>query len=472
MDKNYFTGYLMHKPEFLFPVIFQIFLMNSFAVLAQDNIADKKYKTSILEKIDSLLISKYVYPDKAILAAEQFRKIYVSGAYDSCGNAKQFAAKVTADLQEITRDKHMNFRVIETSSAGEKAHGSLHHSIRYNRIKQKEHTGFYKLEWFDDGGIGYLDLRRFNALDEAKELLNAAMVFLKDANALIIDIRENGGGMGDFLSNYFLTHPTQLTGEYVRTEDYTDEFWTTGAVESQRMTEVPLFILTSGRTFSAAETFAFDMQVLKRAVLIGDSTRGGAHSVGYFKIDNQFEIYIPIARAVNPVTGGNWEGVGVIPDIPVPDSAALDTALVLARRAAYKYREEKDVRLKSAVNDMQRIMDKAEALYRNHEIKKADAALDSVFAIGRPFGLITEFFLYVLESNFLSENDEPVLFGLLRKKLEWFPDSPSAHESVANAYYFKGKMDPAERFYKKSLELEPENLKIQRLLKKIQNPRK
>lgn len=439
---------------------------------SKGNIADDLYRKSILEEIDSLIVSKYVYADKALQSAEQFRKRYRSGTYDTCITAKAFANKITADLRKITHDKHMNFRVIEASSIGEKAYGSLHHSIRYNRIKQKEHNGFYKLEWFDDGGIGYLDLRRFNALDEAKELLNATMVFLKDANAVIIDIRENGGGMGDYLSNYFLKHPTQLTGEYVRIEDYTDEFWTTGAVESQRMTEVPLFILTSDRTFSAAEAFAYDMKVRKRAMLIGDSTGGGAHSVGYYKIDDQFEMYLPIARAVNPITGSDWEGVGVIPDILVPDSGVLDTALVLARQAAKEYCKTKDARLKIAIDDMQSVMDRAEVLYRDNKIKEADAALDTVIAIGKQQGLITEFFLHVLESNFLSEKDEPVLFGLLRKKIQLFPDSPSAHESVANAHYFKGKMDLAQKFYKKALELEPDNLKIQRILKRIQKQSK
>lgn len=435
---------------------------------SKGDIAEDLYRKSIFKSIDSLIVSKYVYADKAEQTGKHFRERYRSGTYDSCINAKTFADKITSDLREITRDKHINFRVIESSSAGERAYGSLHHSIRYNRIKQKEHTGFYKLEWFDDGGIGYLDLRRFNALDEAKELLNAAMVFLKDANAVIIDIRENGGGMGDYLSNYFLKHPTQLTGEYVRVENYTDEFWTTGAVEFYRMTEVPLFILTSDRTFSAAEAFAYDMKVRKRAMLIGDSTKGGAHSVGYYKIDDQFEMYIPIARAVNPVTSGNWEGAGVIPDIMVPDSAAFDTTLVLARRAAKEYSETKDARLKIAVDEMQCVMDRAETLYRANKIKEADTTLDTVFSIGRPFGLITEFFLYVLESNFLSDNDEPVLYGLLRKKIQLFPGSPSAHESAANAYYFKGKIDLAKEFYKKSLELGPDNPKIQRILKKLQ----
>ncbi len=447
---------------FLFLFVVACFL----PIFAQSEmyLADKKYRQTIFAKIDSLLVAKYVYPDKARQTAEQFRERYRSGVYDSYADAKAFAEKITVDLREMTLDKHITFRVIESSDIGEKAQGSLHHSVRYNRLRNKEHAGFRKLEWFEDGGIGYLELRRFNSLDEAQELLNAAMVFLNDANAIIIDIRENGGGSGDYLSNYFLPHPTPLTGAYYREEDYLQEFWTSRAVEKQRMLEVPLFVLTSNRTFSAAEYFAYDMQVHKRATLVGATTKGGAHGVGYFKIDDQFELYLSVETAVNPITGTNWEGQGVMPDVRTPDSTALDTALVLAKKAAAVFGQARNEKFKAAVDEMQAAMDQAEALYRQKKTSTADSALDRVFKIGRPFGLITEFFIYVLASNFLVEKDEPVLLGLSRKRIELFPNSSQAYEDMGYLYYRKRDYTQALPYYSKAVELNPDNRNAEKMI--------
>jgi C-terminal processing protease CtpA/Prc len=98
-------------------------------------------------------------------------------------------------------------------------------------------------------------------------------------------------------------------------------------------TDVPLFILTGPKTFSAAESFAYDLQSRKRATIVGEPTKGGAHSVDAFRVDDQFEFYISTERSISPVTGGNWEGTGVLPDVTVPAANALEKALVLAKEA-------------------------------------------------------------------------------------------------------------------------------------------
>lgn len=111
---------------------------------------------------------------------------------------------------------------------------------------------------------------------------------------------------------------TSIRGE----SDFLKEFWTTEEIVGEQRTDVPIFLLTSEITFSAAEMFAYDLQVRNRATLVGDSTGGGAHSVGLYQIDDLFEIYVPTERAINPVTSGNWEGAGVIPDVVVPSETA------------------------------------------------------------------------------------------------------------------------------------------------------
>ncbi len=432
----------------------------------QKGLADEVHIRSILQKVDSLIENKYVITEKAKEFADEFRKKYSAGVYDSLVDARMLGERVTADLQAITHDKHNTFRTIESSDVGEKVESNLHHPVRYYRMRMKEHTGFTKLEWID-GKIGYLELRRFNVLSEAKEMLGAAMKFLAGANAIIIDLRENGGGSGDYLSSYFLPHPTQLTGCYYREGNDLQESWTFRNIEGARMLDVPLFILTSKKTFSAAESFAYDMKVRKRGTLVGDTTRGGAHDVGYFKIDDQFEMYLSVGRLVNPVTNSNWEGIGVIPDIRVPASAALDTAIVLARKAAEEFGRKKDDQLKQGVERMESHLAHAEQLYRENKGAQAKASLDSVFDIAGRLGLLTEFFVNVLAYNYYSDRSENILFAVLKKNIELFPTSSTAFESLASTYYDFAKKDLALENYRKVLELDPDNTNAQKRLKRL-----
>ena len=435
------------------------------------SLQERSYRNRVLHIVDSLLEANYVLPEKAGECAAAFRKLYTSGAYDSCADAMDFAEKVRVDLVKITHDRHTNFRVIQASDIGEKVESNLHHAVRYYRLRIKEHTGFTKFEWIN-GRIGYLELRRFNSLSEAKELLGAAMKFLAGADAIIIDVRENGGGSGDYLSSYFLPHPTQLTGYYYRDGNDLQEAWTSGKIEGKRMLEVPVFVLTSRKTFSAAESFAYDMKVRKRAIIIGDSTKGGAHDTGYFKIDDQFEMYLSVGRAINPVSHSNWEGIGVIPDVLVPASSALDTAIVLAGEAAERFGREKETKLRLAVQEMEVHLSNSERLYGEKKDRLAKAALDSVFDIGRKFNLITEFFINVLAYNYRSPGNERILIATLKKNIEFFPESPTAYESLAEGYLSIGNQDQAITCYRKALLLDPDNRRYLQAISRLQQNEK
>ncbi len=240
--------------------------------------------------------------------------------------------------------------------------------------------------------------------------------------------------------------PTQLTGTYFRDDDLLQESWTRSTIRGRKLTDIPLFVLTSDRTFSAAEYFAYDLKVTKRATIVGDSTKGGAHSVDLFNIDDRYEISISTARAINPVTGGNWEGKGIIPDVLVPPSAALDTAIILARSAGEAYAGQKEASLRKAVREMEIHLDSAEKLFREDKQKPAEAALDSVFSLGDRAGLISEFFVNVLAYNYTSrEGDDRLLYAILKKNIEFFPTSSTACGSLAYAYFMKGRKEPASR---------------------------
>lgn len=338
---------------------------------------------------------------------------------------------------------------------GEEAESNLRHPLRYFLLGQREHTGYFKLEWIE-GEIGLLDLRRFYPLSVSKEMVDAAMLFLSTANAIIIDVRENGGGAGESLQyfcSYFLEYPTQLTSDYSRETDFRTEFWTTAEVAGTRRTDVPVFILTGQNSFSSAEAFAYDMQVNGRATLVGDSTGGGAHSVDLYRIDDLFEIYIPTARAINPITSDNWEGIGVIPDVLVPSDAALDTALVLARAAAAEYGAAHDESLSASVDLMQHLLGDAEELYRAGRSDEARLVLDSMFRLGDEHGLNNEFFIFVLAYNY--DPDEEILYAIVNKWIELFPESPEPWQWLASAYAASGRNELAIECYEKVLELNP-----------------
>jgi len=441
---------------------------SSYLIAQHNNVNDQNYKISVLQKIANLIETKYVLPEPAKEYADKFRNKYENGAYENLTNSKYFAEQITTDLIDITKDKHFSFRLKVSSEVGEKTESSLRHPIRYHRLEIKENKGFSKLEWMD-GNIGYLDFRRFYYLSDAKDLVNASLKFLANANAIIIDLRKNGGGSGDYLSSYFLEYPTQLTSWYSREDDFLTEFWTSKNIGMASLVDVPLFLLTGRETFSSAESFAYDMKVRKRATIVGDSTKGGAHSVDLFQIDDQFEIYIPTACAINPITGTNWEGIGVIPDIIVPSEAALDTAIILAQKAGTEFAESKEAKIKLAIQEMQIHIDQAEILFRKSKNDKANTALDSVFQIADKCNLVNEFFIDVLAYNYKSQNDEQILYAILKKKIELFPQSPTAYETLAYAYFKNNKKEQAIHNFEKVIELEPSNKNARRMIKQIQS---
>jgi hypothetical protein len=160
------------------------------------------------------------------------------------------------------------------------------------------------------------------------------MNFLANADALIVDLRQNGGGspsMIQLISSYFFAEPVHLNSFYIRREDKMDQFWTQAWVAGPKLTEVPIWVLTSGRTFSAAEEFTYNLKNLERATIVGETTGGGAHPVDNHTFPELgVQMSLPFGRAVNPITETNWEGTGIEPHVAVP----ADQALTVAHRDA------------------------------------------------------------------------------------------------------------------------------------------
>jgi len=165
------------------------------------------------------------------------------------------------------------------------------------------------------------------------------MTSLNQANAIIFDLRDNQGGspeMVAFVASYLFDHPAHLEDLYNRSANSTLQSWTLSPIDGNRLANKPAFVLTSATTFSGGEEFAYDLKMLKRATVVGETTAGAAHMVRQRRIDAHFRIRVPDTRPINPVSKSNWEGTGVTPDVRVDAAEALSTAERLAQKLPQK----------------------------------------------------------------------------------------------------------------------------------------
>jgi CubicO group peptidase (beta-lactamase class C family) len=302
---------------------------------AQSNLTvDAKTRGEVIEGALKALNEGYVFPETARRMEQAIRQRIERKEYDNLTSAASFAATLTAHLQEVSQDKHL--RVIFNDGSRPVFGGqNPADRERARAMAAKRNFGFEKVERLD-GNIGYLDLRGFENLELARDTAAAAMNFLANTDALIIDLRQNGGGQPDtvaFISSYLFDQRTHLNDIYERPTNTTREFWTREDVPGKRYGDKPVFVLTSRRTFSAAEEFTYNLQNLKRATIIGETTGGGAHPVMAQPLGKNFLITVPFARAINPITKTNWEGVGVKPDVETEAEKALKVAHLAALKS-------------------------------------------------------------------------------------------------------------------------------------------
>ncbi|HKQ78133.1 MAG TPA: S41 family peptidase [Blastocatellia bacterium] len=297
---------------------------------------DAATRARVIDGAVAKLNEFYVFPETAKKMAEAVQARLKSGAYDATTDAEDFAAKLTEDLRAVSHDKHLgvNFsaQVIPKREPG--ANPPPDPATQEQRRAQalrRNNCAFEKVEWLPSN-IGYLKFNGFAGPELCGPTVTIAMNFLANVDALIIDLRGNGGGspeMVAYICSYLFAERTHLNDLYNRKEDKTTEFWTKD-VPGPRLAKQPVFVLTSKRTFSGAEEFTYNLKNLKRATIIGETTGGGAHPVSGHRIDDHFGIGVPFARAINPITKTNWEGTGVEPDIKVPASEALEVAKKMA----------------------------------------------------------------------------------------------------------------------------------------------
>ncbi len=298
--------------------------------------ADDAVRTALVERVAQLVQEHYVFPDVAQQIAARLREKLVSGVYDRYSSAYELASALTRELQSINGDERFKVRVVAPGFS-DPTEGDAE-AVRRRKLasQRRQNFGFRRVEVLE-ANVGYLDLRTFADARVAGTTAVAAMAYLAHVDALIIDLRQNSGGspsMVQLITSYFFEEPTHLSSFEVRGQEQVDQFWTQAWVPGPRMADTPLFVLVSPFTGSAAEEFAYNLQSLGRATLIGQTTAGAAHPGDLHPATEGFAVFISDGRAINPLTVTNWEGVGVDPDIHVHGGEdPLTTAHLQALRA-------------------------------------------------------------------------------------------------------------------------------------------
>lgn len=293
--------------------------------------ADEKKR--VLDGAITNLREYYVYPNVAREMINALLTHKKNGDYNKIIAGADFAELLTKQLQDVSHDRHLRvgYSVTETP---DRPLGPPELDPNFRKMLEHDNCAFRTVEVLTHN-IGYIKFDAFGPVSLCGNTAAAAMHFLAHVDALIFDLRENHGGdphMVSFVASYLFDRPTHLNDIYTPRNKSKQEFWTAKDVPGPRFANTPVYVLTSGETFSGAEEFTYDLKNLKRAVIVGETTGGGAHLVMMHRIDAHFIIGVPFARPINPLSKTDWERTGVTPDVKVKSADALETAEQLASR--------------------------------------------------------------------------------------------------------------------------------------------
>jgi hypothetical protein len=298
-------------------------------------VIDATTLTEIVQNLVEKLRTGYVFPDVAEQICVRLQKHLEDGDYADIDDGEFLAFALTTHLQEVNQDEHLWVRWHPEPLPDEAD------ALRQNQewvqaqrqTAQLDNYGLHKVERLP-GNVGYVDVRYFHRPAWGGETAVAAMNFLAHTHALIIDLRQCPGGhagMVALLSSYlFGEQAVHLNSVYWRDDDVTQQYWTLPFVPGRRFGDKPVYVLISKDTFSGGEEFAYNLQTRQRATIVGEKTDGGAHPGASYRLHPHFEAFIPVGRAINPLTHANWERSGVVPDVPVPREQALEVAYRMA----------------------------------------------------------------------------------------------------------------------------------------------
>lgn len=428
--------------------------LNLNAVFAQETGLSKEYKEQVIATLSQLMNDYYVFPEVAKQTEIHLKKQLSEGFYDAINTDEAFAAALTESVQSINKDKHMRIRTnppfVAPDHSPERA--AEEYLDRFNRNRWYN-AGFVDVKVIQ-GNVGYLDLRGFAGLENGKAHADAAMQFISRTDAIIIDLSQNGGGspaMVQYLCSYFFDDHRHLNSLYWREGDVTEEFWTLDQVAGTKLPDVPVFVMTSNRTFSGAEEFSYNMQTQKRATLVGQTTGGGANPGGTMPINENLNVFIPSGRAINPITQTNWEGTGVVPEVQTTPEATYETTLNLAIEAAKTYRDQRNAQFTQLLLSLNTQLE-------HYPTKSTDEQIFKSVKACQEAKLITEGDINALGYTYLMEHQKPKVAAVIFKaNTLLFPDSPNVYDSYGESLLASGDIKASIKSYEKAVELAVKN---------------
>ncbi len=381
------------KTTGLIMAIFMLVAMSGLAYTQEKPVIDQAERAQVVDSIALFMQEKYVFPDvgeqMGTLLKENLRK----GEYDELDDPREFAARITEDLRSVSHDKHIGMRYSpEMIAMYQKAREDEDNKDLEELVKRmREYNNFqFKEVEILPGNVGYLKFNAFHDASVAGPTAIAALNFLANTDALIIDLTDNGGGspsLIQLMTSYFFEDSEHLNSFYIREGDRTVQFWTLPYVPGKKMVETDLYVLTSNYTFSGAEEFTYNLKNMERATIVGETTGGGAHPVERHIINDNFAISVPFGKAVNPITNTNWEGTGIEPDINVAKDKAMHTAYLMALETLAEEEQDQDIKngiawaiggLKAKLNPVvldEKIMKSYVGVYGPRTITLEDGAL-------------------------------------------------------------------------------------------------
>ena len=336
----------------------------------------------LIDKIAALIKEHYAIERNATAISDALSKSFYEGEFESVTSLDELGKKATEILHTESSDLHFRVSPLKQLQSLNQQDFIEHWFTCSGRDRSSSH-GLPKADIIE-ANIGYIKTEGFFSPELSFPRIDAAMSLLKDTDAIIIDLRSNGGGKPktvQYFCSYFFDEKILLNSLIWRKDKKVDDYWTLKYINGKKIPDIDLYILTSSKTFSAGEEFAYNMQNHhKRSTLIGEQTGGGANPGDIFIVDNLLEIFIPTGQAFNPKTQTNWEGVGVKPDIEINSEQALTKAIELAKISAEKNLQHKKATFMKFCERLMNTLTQADNLLLTGETQAGLAAINNGIA--------------------------------------------------------------------------------------------